>query len=74
MPGVLQRQLFHHCMSIVLEPLHRNGQSPTLYCAIDPDGYVRRCAAVLAGWIGDMEELWTILGLGCYRCPEFMYL
>ena len=70
MPGILWRQLFHCCMSIVLEPLHQYGQPPTLYCAVDPEGYVRKCAAILAGWIADMDELWTILGLGPGSCPK----
>src|SRR5260370_37692454 len=55
MPGILRRQLFHCCMSIVLEPLHQYGQPPTLYCVVDPEGYVRKCAAIqlvgLLTWI-----------------------
>jgi Plavaka transposase len=70
MPGILRRQLFHSCMSIVLEPLRRYGRAPLLYRATDPDGYMRKCAAILAGWIGDMEELWTILGVGHGTCPK----
>ena len=70
MPGILRRQLFHHCMAIVLEPLRRHNQPPTLYSARDPDGYLRKCAAVLAGWIADMEEVWMILGLGSGACPK----
>jgi len=70
MPGVLRRQLFHSCMSIVLEPLHRYNESPRLYTAVDPEGFKRKCAAVLAGWIADMDELWTILGLSPGTCPK----
>jgi len=70
MPGVLRRQLFHSCMSIVLEPLHRYNESPRLYTAVDPEGFKRKCAAVLASWIADMDELWTILGLSPGTCPK----
>ena len=33
MLGILQRQLFHCCMAIVLEPLCHHNQPPTLYSA-----------------------------------------
>ena len=70
MPGILRRQLFHLCMSIVLEPLRQCNGSPKLYRAVDPQGYHRKCAAVLAGWIADMDEVWLILGLSPSTCPK----
>ena len=70
MPGILRRQLFHECMSIVLEPLRQSNNSPKLYAAVDPEGYNRKCAAILAGWIADMEEVWSILGLSSSACPK----
>ena len=70
MPGILRRQLFHLCMSIVLEPLRQHKGLPRLYRAIDPEGFTRTCAAVLAGWIADMEEVWAILGLSPSTCPK----
>ncbi|KAF8327555.1 uncharacterized protein EI90DRAFT_2850290, partial [Cantharellus anzutake] len=70
MPGILRRQLFHSCMSIILEPLRQYGQPALLYRALDPDGYTQKCAAILAGWIADMDELWTILGLSPGACAK----
>jgi hypothetical protein len=70
MPGILRRQLFHECMSVVLEPLRRYDQPPKLYTAVDPDGFKRKCAAILAGWIADMEEVWMILGIAVGSCPK----
>ena len=70
MPGILRRQLFHHCMSIVLQPLRRHGEPARLYRAIDADGNTRKCTAILAGWIADMEEIWAILGIGHGTCPK----
>ena len=69
MPGILQRQLFHCCMAIVLELLCHHNWPPILYSAWDPDGYLWKCAAVLAGWIADME-VWIILGLSPGACPK----
>lgn len=57
-------------MSIVLEPLCQSNNSPKLYAAVDPEGYNRKCAAILAGWIADMEEVRSILGLSLSACPK----
>ena len=66
MPGVLQKRLFHRCMSVVLKPLRDSDVST----ATDANGNERQVLAVLMAWLADLEELWMILGLAKSCCPK----
>ncbi|KAG8688926.1 hypothetical protein FRC08_011188 [Ceratobasidium sp. 394] len=64
--GVLNRQLFHRCMSIITRPLHRT--SP--HDVTDPDGHIRCVLYVLWAYIADLEEQLVIASLGSKCCPH----
>ncbi|KAG8694319.1 hypothetical protein FRC08_008562 [Ceratobasidium sp. 394] len=64
--GVLNRRLFHRCMSIITRPLRRT--SP--HDVTDPDGHIRRVLYVLWAYIADLEEQLVIAGLGSKCCPH----
>ena len=66
MPGVLQKRLFHSCMSIVLAPL----QVLEVLSVVDANGNEQQVLAILMAWLADLEELWMILGLAKSSCPK----
>jgi Plavaka transposase len=68
MPGILQCQLFHHCMQIVFEPMKTDQQA--IHTVIDHDGNTCRCLAVLMAWIADLKEQYDIVGLAMNSCPR----
>ncbi|KAG8718406.1 hypothetical protein FRC09_012715 [Ceratobasidium sp. 395] len=64
--GMLNRRLFHRCMTIITRPLRR--QNP--HDVVDPEGYIRSVQYELAGYIADLEEQWLVAGLGGQTCPH----
>ncbi|KAG9122594.1 hypothetical protein FRC07_000968 [Ceratobasidium sp. 392] len=64
--GMLNRRLFHRCMTIITRPLRR--QNP--HDVIDPEGNVRSVVYGLTGYIADLEEQWLVAGLGGQTCPH----
>ncbi|KAF9509825.1 hypothetical protein BS47DRAFT_1365013 [Hydnum rufescens UP504] len=68
MPGILQCQLFHHCMWIVFESMQVGHQ--TIHATIDPEGNIHQCLAVLMAWIADLKEQYNIVGLATNSCPQ----
>ena len=66
MPGILQKWLFHSCMSIVLAPL----QVLEVLSVVDANGNEWQVLAILMAWLADLEELWMILGPTKSSCPK----
>lgn len=64
--GLLNRRLFHRCMTILTRPLRR--KQP--HDVIDPEGNVRSVLYELTGYIADLEEQWLVAGLGGQACPH----
>ncbi|KAG8788454.1 hypothetical protein FRC12_014553 [Ceratobasidium sp. 428] len=64
--GMLNRRLFHRCMTVLTRPLRR--QDP--HDVVDPEGNVRSVLYELAGYIADLEEQWLVAGLGGQTCPH----
>ncbi|KAG8706724.1 hypothetical protein FRC12_005874 [Ceratobasidium sp. 428] len=64
--GVLNRRLFHRCMSIITRPLRRTEP----HDVVDPEGNVRSVLYELTGYIADLEEQWLVAGLGGQTCPH----
>ncbi|KAF8342082.1 uncharacterized protein EI90DRAFT_2904255 [Cantharellus anzutake] len=54
MPGIVQQEMFHHCLEITLAPLLTVQQVPRLMTG--PDGLVRACVAILMSHLADLEE------------------
>lgn len=65
MPGILSRRLFHRALKKILNSLRKNSSRR----AVDADGYLRDTLRRLMAYIADMEEVWTIMGIGFYCCP-----
>ncbi|KAG8777229.1 hypothetical protein FRC12_000491 [Ceratobasidium sp. 428] len=64
--GVLNRRLFHRCMSIITRPLRRTEP----HDVVDPEGNIRSVLYELTGYIADLEEQWLVAGLGGQTCPH----
>ncbi|KAG9077775.1 hypothetical protein FS749_010301 [Ceratobasidium sp. UAMH 11750] len=64
--GVLNRRLFHRCMSVITRPLRR----VVPHQVVDPDGCIRLVLYVLWAYIADLEEQLVIAGLGSKCCPH----
>ncbi|KAG9097565.1 hypothetical protein FRC07_010779, partial [Ceratobasidium sp. 392] len=64
--GLLNRRLFHRCMTIITRPLRRK----TPHDVIDPEGNIRSVLYELSGYIADLEEQWLVAGLGGSTCPH----
>ncbi|KAG8701101.1 hypothetical protein FRC09_005560 [Ceratobasidium sp. 395] len=64
--GVLNRRLFHRCMSIITRPLRRTDP----HDVVDPEGNIRSVLYELTGYIADLEEQWLVSGLGGQTCPH----
>lgn len=67
MPGIMNNQLFHKCMKIVLGPLWDAAWKPD--GIIDNEGGVHVGIPILMAWIADLEEQWLICGLTRQNCP-----
>lgn len=63
--GVLNRRLFHRCLSIITRPLRRVAP----HQIIDADGQVRWILYVLIAYIADLEEQLWLAGLAQQCCP-----
>ncbi|KAG8731303.1 hypothetical protein FRC10_001905, partial [Ceratobasidium sp. 414] len=64
--GVLNRRLFHRCMSVITRSLRR----VTPHEVVDPDGCIRLVLYVLWAYVADLEEQLVISGLGSRCCPH----
>ncbi|KAG8709875.1 hypothetical protein FRC08_017932 [Ceratobasidium sp. 394] len=64
--GVLNRHLFHRCMSVITRSLCRDKP----HRVVDPDGCVRLVLYILWAYIADLEEQLVIAGLGSRCCPH----
>lgn len=64
LPGILNRRLFHHCMTVICEPL----REPVVHKIVDPDGHVRLIFYILIAYLADLEEQYKIADLDKSNC------
>lgn len=64
--GVLNRRLFHRCLSIITRDLRRSEPHPV----VDADGHIRMVLYRLLAYIADLEEQLWIAALGSKCCPH----
>jgi hypothetical protein len=64
--GILNRQLFHRCLSIITRPL----RCIVPHDVVDLDGNIRSVLYVLMTYIADLEEQLWIAAIGSRCCPH----
>ncbi|KAG0695458.1 hypothetical protein DFH29DRAFT_1005435 [Suillus ampliporus] len=70
MRGMLQDQLVHHCLNIILKLLKLAGQSSIMLS--DPIGHSHYCFTVLASYIADTPEAMMLACIGGKTSPVTM--
>ncbi|KAF9503526.1 hypothetical protein BS47DRAFT_1265755, partial [Hydnum rufescens UP504] len=72
MPGILQRQLLHRCMRIVLEPMRTYDRDLSLSpcMVVDADSNTHHCITILLTWIADLKQQYDIAALAPNSCPS----
>jgi hypothetical protein len=66
--SIAERQLFHRCMTDILQPLVAAGRDGVdMTCA---DGYVRHVYPILAAYIADYPEQCLVTCCRLQRCPK----